>query len=40
MINRSELLSGGYRQSGLGRENGIPGLESFPETKTIAYPPS
>jgi aldehyde dehydrogenase (NAD+) len=31
---------GGYRQSGLGRENGIPGFESFLETKTIAYPPS
>ena len=40
MINRSQLLIGGYRQSGLGPENGIPGFESFLETKTIAYAPS
>ncbi|MCM3920673.1 aldehyde dehydrogenase family protein [Frankia sp. AiPs1] len=31
---------GGYKQSGLGRENGIPGFESFLEIKTIGYPPA
>ncbi|HVU72658.1 MAG TPA: aldehyde dehydrogenase family protein [Mycobacteriales bacterium] len=31
---------GGYKQSGLGRENGIPGFESFLEMKTIGYPPA
>jgi aldehyde dehydrogenase (NAD+) len=31
---------GGYKQSGLGRENGILGFESFLEVKTIAYPPA
>jgi aldehyde dehydrogenase (NAD+) len=29
---------GGYKQSGLGREWGIEGLEDFLETKTISYP--
>jgi aldehyde dehydrogenase (NAD+) len=31
---------GGYKQSGLGRENGIPGFEAFLEMKTIGYPPA
>jgi aldehyde dehydrogenase (NAD+) len=30
---------GGFKQSGLGRENGVLGFESFLEVKTIAYPP-
>ncbi|HEX3679792.1 MAG TPA: aldehyde dehydrogenase family protein, partial [Galbitalea sp.] len=30
---------GGYKQSGHGRENGVPGFEAFLEMKTIAYPP-
>jgi acyl-CoA reductase-like NAD-dependent aldehyde dehydrogenase len=29
---------GGYRQSGIGREMGVPGLEEYLETKTIARP--
>ncbi len=29
---------GGYKQSGFGRENGVPGFEEFLETKTLAYP--
>jgi aldehyde dehydrogenase (NAD+) len=30
---------GGYKQSGLGREHGIPGFEEYLETKTIGMPP-
>jgi aldehyde dehydrogenase (NAD+) len=33
-----ELPFGGYRQSGLGRERGVPGFEEFLETKTVAWP--
>ena len=29
---------GGYKQSGLGRENGVAGLEEYLETKVIALP--
>jgi aldehyde dehydrogenase (NAD+) len=29
---------GGYRQSGLGRENGRAGFEEYLETKVIALP--
>ena len=29
---------GGYRQSGIGRQCGIEGLEIFTETKTVAWP--
>ena len=29
---------GGYRQSGLGRENGVQGFEEYLETKVIALP--
>jgi acyl-CoA reductase-like NAD-dependent aldehyde dehydrogenase len=29
---------GGYKQSGIGREMGVPGLEEYLETKTIARP--
>jgi aldehyde dehydrogenase (NAD+) len=29
---------GGYRQSGLGRENGVAGFEEYLETKVIALP--
>ncbi len=44
-INNAHWLApdspfGGYKQSGLGRENGIPGFESFLEIKTIGYPPA
>jgi aldehyde dehydrogenase (NAD+) len=28
---------GGYKASGLGRQNGIEGFESYLETKTVAY---
>lgn len=31
---------GGYRSSGVGRENGLQGFEEFLETKTIAFPGS
>ncbi len=30
---------GGYKQSGLGRENGVQGFEEYLETKVIAVPP-
>jgi aldehyde dehydrogenase (NAD+) len=30
---------GGYKQSGLGREHGMPGFEEYLETKTIGLPP-
>jgi phenylacetaldehyde dehydrogenase len=29
---------GGFKQSGIGRENGRPGLEMFLETKAVHYP--
>jgi acyl-CoA reductase-like NAD-dependent aldehyde dehydrogenase len=29
---------GGYKQSGIGREMGVPGLEEYLETKTLAKP--
>jgi len=29
---------GGYKQSGIGREMGVPGLEEYLELKTIARP--
>jgi aldehyde dehydrogenase (NAD+) len=29
---------GGYKQSGIGREMGVPGLEEYLETKTLAVP--
>lgn len=32
-----DLPFGGYRQSGLGREFGVPGFEEFLETKSVAY---
>jgi aldehyde dehydrogenase (NAD+) len=31
---------GGYRQSGVGRENGVMGFEEYLETKVMAVPPS
>ena len=31
---------GGYRQSGVGRENGLLGFEEYLETKVIALPPT
>jgi aldehyde dehydrogenase (NAD+) len=31
---------GGYRQSGLGRENGVMGFEEYLETKVMALPPT
>jgi aldehyde dehydrogenase (NAD+) len=31
---------GGYKQSGLGRENGQMGFEEYLETKVIAVPPT
>jgi aldehyde dehydrogenase (NAD+) len=31
---------GGYRQSGVGRENGVPGFEEYLETKVIGLPGS
>jgi len=31
---------GGYKESGLGREHGVPGFEEYLETKTIGLPPS
>jgi aldehyde dehydrogenase (NAD+) len=31
---------GGYRQSGVGRENGREGFEEYLETKVIAFPPA
>ena len=31
---------GGYKQSGIGRQCGIEGLEIFTETKTVAWPAS
>jgi aldehyde dehydrogenase (NAD+) len=29
---------GGYKQSGIGRENGVAGLEEFLQTKVLAEP--
>jgi len=29
---------GGYKQSGVGRQNGLAGLEQYVETKSVAWP--
>ena len=36
--NAPDVPFGGYRQSGLGRENGTEGFEEYLETKAIALP--
>jgi aldehyde dehydrogenase (NAD+) len=37
MIVDIEMPFGGFKQSGLGREGGIEGLETYVETKTIYF---
>jgi len=34
----SDLPFGGYKQSGLGRENGVAGFEEYLEVKALAVP--
>ncbi len=36
--NAPDVPFGGYRQSGVGRENGVEGFEEYLETKAIALP--
>jgi aldehyde dehydrogenase (NAD+) len=36
--NAPDVPFGGYRQSGVGRENGRQGFEEYLETKALAYP--
>jgi len=38
--NAPDVPFGGYRQSGVGRENGVEGFEEYLETKAIALPAS
>jgi aldehyde dehydrogenase (NAD+) len=38
MYNAPDVPFGGYRQSGVGRENGVEGFEEYLETKAIALP--
>lgn len=41
MVKRSRVTHepfGGYNQSGIGRQCGIEGLETFTETKTVGWP--
>ena len=33
-----DSLFGGYEQSGLGREHGLPGFEAYLETKALGLP--
>ena len=35
---RRDAPFGGYKQSGIGRQCGIEGLEIFTETKTVGWP--
>jgi len=37
MYYGSDAPYGGYKASGVGRQNGIEGLEQYLETKTIGY---
>jgi aldehyde dehydrogenase (NAD+) len=36
----ADLPFGGYKQSGIGRQNGIAGFDQYVETKSIAWPAS
>ena len=36
--NSPDVPFGGYRQSGVGRENGRQGFEEYLETKALAFP--
>jgi aldehyde dehydrogenase (NAD+) len=36
----ADLPFGGYKQSGIGRQNGIAGFEQYLETKSLAWPAS
>ena len=38
MYNAPDVPFGGYRQSGLGRENGVEGFEEYMEVKAMALP--
>ncbi len=38
MCNAPDVPFGGYRQSGVGRENGVEGFEEYLEVKAIALP--
>jgi aldehyde dehydrogenase (NAD+) len=29
---------GGYKHSGIGRQNGVPGFQQYLETKAVAWP--
>ena len=37
MVVDIEMPFGGFKQSGIGREGGIEGLETYCETKTIYF---
>jgi aldehyde dehydrogenase (NAD+) len=33
-----DMPFGGYKQSGIGRQNGLQGFEQYLETKAVAWP--
>jgi aldehyde dehydrogenase (NAD+) len=40
MTYGADLPFGGYKQSGIGRQNGVAGFDQYLETKSFAWPAS
>jgi aldehyde dehydrogenase (NAD+) len=38
MVYGADLPFGGYKNSGIGRQNGIVGFDQYLETKSLAWP--
>ena len=37
-IGQADIPFGGYKHSGIGRQNGLPGFEQYLEIKSVAWP--
>jgi aldehyde dehydrogenase (NAD+) len=38
LVDGPDVPFGGYKQSGVGRQNGFAGLHQYVETKALAFP--